>query len=62
MVVILFLNDPRGQTTDCARKITYHTRIFIAPSHIFSQVEPGQSIALTKEGEFFIIITITTRK
>ncbi|XP_045477496.1 serine/arginine repetitive matrix protein 1 isoform X3 [Harmonia axyridis] len=52
MVVILFLSDPRGHYTDSARKITYHTRIFIAPTHIFSQVEPGQSIALTKEEEW----------
>ncbi|KAK9893099.1 hypothetical protein WA026_023772 [Henosepilachna vigintioctopunctata] len=52
MVVIVFLTDPRGHYPDCARKVTYHTRIFIKPSNVFMQVEPGESIALTKEEEW----------
>ncbi|KAL3274157.1 hypothetical protein HHI36_015571 [Cryptolaemus montrouzieri] len=52
MVVIVFLTDPRGHYPESTRQVTYHTRIFIKPSHVFSQVEPGESIALTKEEEW----------
>ncbi|CAH1997370.1 unnamed protein product [Acanthoscelides obtectus] len=54
MVVIVFIKDPRGhQYQDIPRKkVTYSSKVFIKPCLFFEQVEPGETIATTKEEEW----------
>lgn len=54
MVVIVLVKDPRGQDLPSfpRKKVTYSSRIFIKPSICsYSQVEPGETFATTKEGK-----------
>lgn len=51
MVVIVFVDDPRGRSQIPAKKITYCSRIFIEPELFYTQVEPGETYATTKEGK-----------
>ncbi|XP_056633273.1 zinc finger CCCH domain-containing protein 13 isoform X1 [Diorhabda sublineata] len=53
MVVIVFVTDPSGRHLSYPKKrVTYSSRIFIKPSLFFEQVEPGETIATTKEEEW----------
>lgn len=56
MVVIVFVTDPSGRYPSYPKKkVTYSSRIFINPSLFFAQVEPGDTVATTKEGKNFFI-------
>ncbi|XP_072394305.1 uncharacterized protein chas isoform X3 [Diabrotica undecimpunctata] len=53
MVVIVFVTDPSGRYSSYPKKkVTYSSRIFIKPNLFFEQVEPGETIATTKEEEW----------
>ncbi|CAH1383042.1 unnamed protein product [Tenebrio molitor] len=52
MVVIVFVDDPRGRSQVPAKKVTYCSRIFIEPGLFVAQVEPGETFATTKEEEW----------
>ncbi|XP_018572946.1 serine/arginine repetitive matrix protein 1-like isoform X3 [Anoplophora glabripennis] len=54
MVVIVFVKDPSGQHLPNIpkKRVTYSSRIFIKPSLFCPQVEPGETIATTKEEEW----------
>lgn len=65
MVVIVFVTDPSGRyyQTLPKKKVTYSSKIFIKPSLFFTQVEPGETFATTKEGKkYFVIILINNVK
>ncbi|XP_049817134.1 uncharacterized protein LOC109609306 isoform X4 [Aethina tumida] len=53
MVVIVFVTDPRGPfPAQRTKRVTYSSRIFIKPSFLYTQVEPGETVATTKEEEW----------
>ncbi|XP_050309004.1 serine/arginine repetitive matrix protein 1 isoform X3 [Anthonomus grandis grandis] len=54
MVVIVLVNDPSGQSLPNfpRKRVTYSSRIFIKPNLCYSQVEPGDTYATTKEEEW----------
>lgn len=51
MVVIVFVEDPKGRSKFPAKKVTYCSRVIIEPDLFSAQVEPGETYATTKEGK-----------
>lgn len=60
MVVILIVKDLSGPRRP-KKRVTYVSSIFIKPS-LFAQVEPGDTFATTKEGEFLQFHILTIKK
>lgn len=54
MVVIVIVSDRNGRPSRPSRgkKVTYVSSVHIKPALFSAQVEPGETIATTKEGKF----------
>lgn len=60
MVVIVIIKDPAGPSQRPAKKrVSFVSYVKIKPIFLYAQVEPGETIATTKEGKYIHTIIIT---
>lgn len=53
----MLISDRVGQKRP-KKRVTYVSCVFIEPSLFFAQVEPGETFATTKEGEYIFTLRI----